>query len=257
MERTDYLVVESTYGDRTHDPADPTILLAKTIQETVNRGGVVIIPSFAVGRAQILLYYMHQLKQSGAIPAVLPVYLNSPMASDVTTLYRAHRKDHRLTDEQCHAMCNAATFINTVEQSKALNLKRMPMVIIAASGMATGGRVLHHLKAFASDPRNSILFAGFQAGGTRGAAMLGGIDAIKIHGEYVPVRAQVVQIENLSAHADSAEILDWLSHFRQPPRRTFITHGEPEAAAALRAQIESRLKWECSVPEYLEGVNLV
>lgn len=256
IEETDYLVIESTYGNRLHDPADPLILLGKTIQETVNRGGVVIIPSFAVGRAQTLLYYMHQLKQSGAISSVLPVYLNSPMASDVTTLYRAHRKDHHLDDEQCRAMCHAATIINSVEESKALNLKRMPMVIIAASGMATGGRVLHHLKAFASDPRNTILFAGFQAGGTRGAAMLNGIDAIKIHGEYVPLRAQVVQIENLSAHADSAEILDWLSHFRKPPRRTFITHGEAEAADALRQKIEDKLDWQCSVPDYLEGVDL-
>lgn len=256
MDQTDYLVVESTYGDRLHDPADPSVLLAKTIQETVNRGGVVIIPSFAVGRAQELLYYMHQLKQSGAISAVLPVYLNSPMATDVTNLYRAHRKDHQLNDEQCRAMCHAATFINSVEESKALNLKRMPMVIIAASGMATGGRVLHHLKAFASDSRNTILFAGFQAGGTRGAAMLAGADAIKIHGEYVPLRAQVVQIENLSAHADSGEILSWLSTFRKPPRRVFITHGEPEAADMLRKKIEEELKWECSIPEYLEGVDL-
>lgn len=257
IERTDYLVVESTYGDRRHDPTDPMILLGKTIQETVNRGGVVIIPSFAVGRAQTLLYYMHQLKQSGVISSVLPVYLNSPMATDVTTLYRAHRKDHHLNDEQCRAMCHAATFINSVDESKALNQQHMPMVIIAASGMATGGRVLHHLKAFASDPRNTILFAGFQAGGTRGAAMLGGIDAIKIHGEYVPLRAKVVQIENLSAHADGGEILDWLSHFSMPPRRTFITHGEPAAADTLRKAIEEKLKWACSVPDYLEGVNLI
>jgi metallo-beta-lactamase family protein len=133
----------------------------------------------------------------------------------------------------------------------------MPVVIIAASGMATGGRVLHHLKAFASDPRNTILFAGFQAGGTRGAAMLDGIDAIKIHGEYVPLRAQVVQIENLSAHADADEILQWVSKFRQPPRQTFITHGEPDAAEGLRRRIEENLKWPCRVPDYLESVDLV
>lgn len=257
IERTDYLIVESTYGDRRHDPADPLVLLAKTIQETISRGGVVVIPSFAVGRAQELLYYMHQLKQSGAIPSHLPIYLNSPMASDVTTLYRAHRKDHHLSDEECRAMCNAATFINSVDESKALNQQRMPMVIIAASGMATGGRVLHHLKAFASDPRNTILFAGYQAGGTRGAAMLAGAPQIKIHGEYVPLRAHVVQIENLSAHADSGEIIEWLSHFRTPPRRTFITHGEPAAADALRLQIEEKLKWEVSIPDYLESVSLV
>jgi metallo-beta-lactamase family protein len=257
IESADYLVVESTYGNRRHDPADPMELLGKTIQQTVARGGVVIIPSFAVGRAQTMLYYMDRLKQSGTISSVLPVFLNSPMAVDVTALYREYRKDHKLDDVQCRAMCNAAKFVNTVEESKALNLKHMPMVIIAASGMATGGRVLHHLKAFASDPRNTILFAGFQAGGTRGAAMLGGIDAIKIHGEYVPLRAQVVQIENLSAHADADEILQWVSKFRHPPKRTFITHGEPDAADALRRRIEESLQWRCSVPDYLETVELV
>ena len=256
VEGADYLVVESTYGNRRHDAADPMTLLGKTIQETVARGGVVIIPSFAVGRAQTLLHYVDRLKKSGAIPPLLPVYLNSPMAADVTALYRAYRHDHRLDEEQCSAMCHAAKIVNTVDESKALNMKRMPMVIIAASGMATGGRVLHHLKAFASDPRNTILFAGFQAGGTRGAAMLGGADAIKIHGEYVPLRAQVVQIENLSAHADADEILAWLSGFRQPPKRTFITHGEPEAADSLRRRVEETLKWECSVPDYLERVEL-
>lgn len=257
IDRADYLVLESTYGNRQHDPADPMDLLGKTIQETVARGGVVIVPSFAVGRAQTLLYYMDRLKQTGAISSVLPVYLNSPMAADVTALYREHRKDHKLDNAQCRAMCNAAKFVNTVEESKALNLKHMPMVIIAASGMATGGRVLHHLKAFASDPRNTILFAGFQAGGTRGAAMLGGIDAIKIHGEYVPLRARVVQIGNLSAHADADEILQWASRFSQPPKRTFITHGEPDAADCLRRRIEESLKWPCSVPDYLESVDLV
>lgn len=256
IEHSDYLVIESTYGNRQHDPADPLELLARTIQKTVARGGVVIIPSFAVGRAQLLLYYIHLLKQSGAISPLLPVYLNSPMATDVTALYRKYRKDHRLDDAQCRAMCDAAKIVNSVEESRALNLRQTPMVIIAASGMATGGRVLHHLKAFASDPRNTVLFAGYQAGGTRGAAMLAGVDAIKIHGEYVPLRAQVEQIENLSAHADASEMLDWLSHIGQPPKRVFITHGEPDAADALRRRIEETLHWPCTVPDYLEGVDL-
>ncbi|HYD97385.1 MAG TPA: MBL fold metallo-hydrolase [Noviherbaspirillum sp.] len=256
IERCDYLVVESTYGNRRHDPADPMILLAKTVRETVNRGGVVIVPSFAVGRAQTLLHYMDRLKQAGEIPPVLPVYLNSPMAADVTALYRKHRGEHNLDDEQCRAMCSVAKIVNSVEESKALNLMRVPMVIIAASGMATGGRVLHHLKAFASDPRNTILFAGFQAGGTRGAAMLAGAENIKIHGEYVPLRAQVVQIENFSAHADADEMLSWLSRFSAPPKHTFITHGEPEAARALRERIEEALDWQCSVPEYQDKIEL-
>jgi metallo-beta-lactamase family protein len=166
------------------------------------------------------------------LPASLPVYLNSPMATDATALYQKHRKLHRLDHQQCEAMCRAAHIVNSVEESIALNQRQMPMVIIAASGMATGGRVLHHLKAFSGDPRNTILFAGFQAGGTRGAAMLGRATEIKIYGEYVPLRASVYQIDNLSAHADADEILQWLRHFKQPPKRTFITHGEPAAASA-------------------------
>lgn len=252
----DYLVVESTYGNRRHDPADPLDLLAKTIQETAARGGVVIVPSFAVGRAQSLLYYIQQLKEQGRIPEVLPVYLNSPMAADVTELYRKHASGHRLKPDQCRAMCTAAKIVNSPEESKALNRRHMPMVIIAASGMATGGRVLHHLKAFAPDPRNTVLFAGFQAGGTRGAAMLSGVDAIKIYGEYVPVRAQVEQIENLSAHADAGELLDWMRRMPVPPRRVFVTHGEPDAADTLRRRITDELGWDCVVPEYLDSVEL-
>lgn len=256
VKNTDYLVVESTYGNRLHDTSDPLLVLGKTINDTANRGGVTIIPSFALGRAQELMYYIHLLKKSGAIPAILPVYLNSPMAVDATQIYNKHRRDHRLTSEQCEAMCHAAKIVNSVEESIALNQKKIPMVIIAASGMATGGRVLHHLKAFGSDPRNTILFVGFQAGGTRGASMIAGADAIKIHGEYVPLRAEVKQIDNLSAHADRGEIIGWLSHFAARPKQTFITHGEPDAADVLRKAIEETLHWPCRVPEYLEEVEL-
>jgi metallo-beta-lactamase family protein len=153
-------------------------------------------------------------------------------------------------------MCAAAKIVNTVEESKALNMRQGPMIVISASGMATGGRVVHHLKTFAPDPRNTILFVGFQAGGTRGAAMLNGAETIKIHGEYVQVRAEVVNIDNLSAHADYAEILAWLEHFEEPPRQTFVTHGEPKAADALRHRIEENLGWRTRVPEYLESVRL-
>ncbi len=256
IKQADYLVVESTYGDKHHDPADPLLLLGKTIRDTAARGGVTIIPSFAVGRAQSLLYDLHRLKEQGAIPAHIPVYLNSPMAADATALYQKHLHDHRLSHDACFAMRHAAKIVNSVEESIALNERQLPMVIVAASGMATGGRVLHHLKAFASDPRNTILFAGFQAGGTRGAHMLAGADAIKIHGQFVPLRAQVEQISNLSAHADGDEILGWLGHFQQAPRRTFITHGEPAAAQALRARISRELDWPCEVPTYLEQVEL-
>lgn len=253
---TDYLVVESTYGNRVHERSDPLIALGDTIRATAARGGVVVIPAFAVGRAQNLMYYIHLLKVSGAIPAILPVFLDSPMARDATGIYHEHRKDHRLTAEQCHAMCHAATIINTVEESKELDRRGGPKVIISASGMATGGRVLHHIKAFADDPRNTILFAGHQAGGTRGAALIDGAASIRIHGQQVRVRAQVAYVENLSAHADSEEILAWLSAVGTPPRRTFITHGEPAASEALRVRIKHELRWECEVPEHLQQVRL-
>jgi metallo-beta-lactamase family protein len=256
IERADAVVVESTYGDRAHDPADPQQRLGEVIARTVARNGVVVIPSFAVGRTQTLLWAIHRLKAARTIPGELPVFLNSPMAVDATAIYRRHRAEHRLSPEDCLAMCHAARFVNTVEESKRLNERRGPMVILAGSGMATGGRVVHHLKAFAPDPRNTILFAGFQAAGTRGAAMLGGAETVKIHGAYVPVRAEVAQLDNLSAHADAQEILAWLGGFTAPPARTFVTHGEPAAADALRQRIEEQLRWRVDVPEYLERVTL-
>jgi len=256
VEETDYLIIESTNGNRRHPGTDPMAELGNAVRETAARGGVVVIPSFAVGRAQSILYYLHLLKQSRAIPPILPIYLDSPMAKDATAIYHKHRKNHRLSAEQCQAMCHAAKIVNSVEESKAIGQQRGPMVIIAASGMATGGRVLHHLKTFAPDHRNTILFAGYQAGGTRGALMLAGAGSVKIHGEYVPVRARVQQIENLSAHADSDEILQWLHGFRSPPKKTYITHGEPDAADALRKRIEEELGWSCRAPEYRESDNL-
>lgn len=255
MAGADYLVTESTYGDRLHERNDVLVQLADVVNRTVARGGAVIMPSFAVGRAQSLLYCVHLLKQRRAIPD-LPVYLNSPMAVDATAVYRRHREEHRLNPAECEAMCHAAKIVNTVEESIALNTRQGPMLIIAASGMATGGRVVHHLKAFAPDWRNTILFTGFQAGGTRGASMMAGAPTIRIHGQDVPVRAEVAMLENLSAHADAAEIVDWMRRFTKPPKRTFITHGEPPAAEALRVRIQRELGWECHVPDYLETVSL-
>jgi len=255
IRKTDYLVVESTYGNRSHEATDPLVELAEVVNRTVKRGGVLVIPTFAVGRAQTLMYYLYLLKASKAIPDC-PVYLNSPMAVDATRIFHQHSGEHRLTAAQCDGLCKVARIVHSVEESKQLNLKHGPMIILAASGMATGGRVVHHLKAFAPDPRNTILFAGFQAGGTRGAHLMQGADTIKIHGEYIPVRAEVKMLGNLSAHADANEILGWLSGFTQPPRHTFITHGEPEAADALRHRIEEELHWPCSIPDYLERATL-
>lgn len=252
----DYLVVESTYGDRRHDTADPGQKMAEVINRTVSRGGTVIIPAFAVGRAQALLYLLHQLKEKRAIGDI-PIFLDSPMAIDASDTFCAFSADHKLSAADCRSSCGIAHYVRDPEESKALDRNVVPKVIMSASGMATGGRVLHHLKYFAPDPRNTILFAGFQAGGTRGAAMTGGADTVKIHGQYVPIRAEVLNLQMLSAHADADEVLAWLRNFQKPPRRTFITHGEPSASDTLRRRIEEELKWECEIPEYLERAELI
>jgi metallo-beta-lactamase family protein len=254
-EAADWVIVESTYGDRAHSRVDPLTAIADVINRTAVRGGVVVIPAFAVGRAQTLLYCLHLLKQQHRIPD-LPVFLNSPMAADATQLYIDHRAEHRLTSEQCRAMCTAAHFVNSVEESKRLNEIHVPAVIVSASGMASGGRVLHHLKALAPDARNSILFVGYQAAGTRGAAIVGGAATVKIHGQHVPIRAEVAQIDALSAHADRDELLAWIGALPAAPRRVFVTHGEPVPADALRQAIEERHYWPCTVPEYRDTVEL-
>lgn len=255
VEAADYLIVESTYGNRRHDNRDPEEVLGETIERTIRRGGTVVIPSFAVGRAQTLLYHLARLKAAGRL-AQVPVFLDSPMAVDASELFCRHSDDHRLPEAMCRTACGVAEYVQDVEQSKALNSNRMPKVIISASGMATGGRVLHHLKHVAPDPASTILFAGFQAPGTRGAALVAGAKTIKIHGEHVAVRAEVANLAMLSGHADADEIMRWLGGFRQAPRRTFITHGEPDASDALRQRIETELGWSCQVPQHGEQVLL-
>lgn len=255
VRKADYLVVESTYGDRRHPQNDPEAELAVHLNRALGRGGVVIIPAFAVGRVQTLLHYLARLRHRREIPPV-PIFLNSPMAVDATRIYRDYHQEHRLSADECKAAWMVAHIVNSPEESRALNERHGPMIIISASGMATGGRVVHHLKAFSADPRNMVIFAGFQAMGTRGASMISGAEAIKIHGAYVPVRAEVVQMNSLSAHADYAEILDWLRGFERPPKKTFITHGEPVAADELRKRVEDVLGWHCEVPDYLEKTVL-
>jgi len=253
---TDYLVVESTYGDRTHAPDDPEDALADIITRTAARGGSVIIPSFAVGRAQTLLYHIHRLKESGRIPD-LPLFLDSPMAIDASEIFCRYPNAHRLTAAEARATCGAARLVREAEESKKLDQSsRVPKIIISASGMATGGRILHHLKRFAPDNRNSIVFAGFQAGGTRGAAIVDGAKHVKIHGEYIPIEAEVTNLEMLSAHADANEIMEWLKGFKHPPKMTFITHGEPKASDTLRLRIKEELGWSCIVPEYRDTMPL-
>ena len=251
----DALIVESTYGNRRHDARDPEEALAETINRTAGRGGTVLIPAFAVGRVHTVLYHLQRLKQARRIPD-LPVFLDSPMAVDAADIYCDHMQEHRLTAAECKATCAVATYVQSVEDSKALNRNAVPKVIVSASGMATGGRILHHLKSYVSDPRNTVLFTGFQAGGTRGAAMTAGAESVKIHGEQVPVRAEVLDLHMLSAHADVDEIMGWLRKFERPPRQTFVTHGEPEAADALRLRIQNELGWACAVPEHGQKVEL-
>lgn len=247
----DYVVLESTYGDRMHAAIDVLDTLAEVIGRTAARNGIVVVPAFAVGRAQALLYCIHQLKRDRRIPD-LPVYLNSPMAAEATGIYLRHAAQHRLPREQCEAAFAVAKVVGSVEESKRLNLLRWPSVIVSASGMASGGRVLHHLSAYAPDPRNTILFAGFQAPGTRGAALVGGANTVKIHGRQVPVRAEVVHLDALSAHADRDGLLAWLAALPHPPKRVFVQHGEPVASDALRLAIEERLGWLALVPEHGE-----
>ncbi|MCC7058947.1 MAG: MBL fold metallo-hydrolase [Burkholderiaceae bacterium] len=255
VESADTLIVESTYGDRSHGRDDPEAELGQVIRDTAARGGTVLIPSFAVGRAQALLYAVHRLRQRDAIPEI-PVYLDSPMAVDATRLYVRFQREHRLTPEQCAGMYRAATMVTTPEQSKRLAGLHMPSIIISASGMATGGRVLHHLKRILPDPDSHVLFAGFQAGGTRGAQLVAGAREIRIHGQWHTVRAGVTRLDGFSAHADSDELMAWMRGFHSAPAQVYVTHGEPEAADRLRLRLGTELGWRARVPEHLETVDL-
>ncbi|RMG12907.1 MAG: MBL fold metallo-hydrolase [Deltaproteobacteria bacterium] len=239
IERADVLLLESTYGNRKHlSEARDLGRLARAIRETEAKGGTVVIPAFAVGRAQGLLYRLHRLTAEGRIPR-LPVYLDSPMATSATELYLKYPALHRLSPAECEVVFGQVEFVRAAEDSKALSADRRPKIIVSASGMATGGRVLHHIRAFGPDPNSAIVFAGYQAAGTRGAKMVAGATSVKIHGAFVPIRARVLRLDSFSAHADADEILEWVGRFGHRPRRTFIVHGEPEAADALRHRLEA------------------
>lgn len=253
----DYFVIESTYGDRLHPDIDPSKLLASVINKTVKQGGVVVIPAFAVGRAQAMLYYLYELKKSGAISNNIPVFVDSPMATDATKLFYKYQQQHRLSESEAMAVCRSAEYMHTKEESMSLNSKNMPMIIISASGMASGGRVLHHIKNFGASHRNSIIFCGYQAGGTRGEQMVHGAKAVKIFGQEIQIHAKVVQLDNMSAHADYSEMLNWLSHIKQSPKKIFITHGELNASLSLKEKIEERFSWRCKVPEQGYSETLV
>jgi metallo-beta-lactamase family protein len=255
IEHADNLIVESTYGNRTHEPAEDYTELAEVITRTAARGGTVLIPAFAVGRAQLLLTVLARLKQSGQIPS-LPIFLDSPMAIDTTNIYQRHHDEHRLSLEECKNLSLVAKFTPTVEQSRELNHSHYPCIIISASGMATGGRVLHHLKFLGPDHRNSIIFSGFQAAGTRGAKLLAGERTARIFGQDIEINAEVISLPGMSAHADAGQIISWLKTLAIPPKQVFVTHGEPEAADALRLRIKDELKWDVQVPLLGQSVIL-
>ena len=250
----DYLILESTYGNRLHEKLDVMKEIEEIINHTFARGGSVIIPSFAVGRAQTLLYYIYQLKKEHRIPD-MPVYLDSPMAQDATDIMCRNAKEHRLSKEEARQVCSVATYTRSPKESKHLHSIHVPIIIVSASGMATGGRILHHLKHYMVKPENTILFAGFQAGGTRGDRIVKGEREIKIHGRMYRVRARVESLNSLSAHADYEEIFSWLSHFKEAPKQVFLTHGESSAISSFQDKIQERLGWNVTAPEHLETVE--
>ena len=256
----DWLLLESTYGNRTH-AKDSEMELRNLIKETVARRGCLLIPAFAVGRTQDLIYTIRKMEDEGEIPAI-PVHVDSPMGLEATEIYCRHPEEHDFemqqlsSQESCPITSRHMVVHKSPEQSKSINQFKGPMVIISASGMATGGRVLHHLKQRLPNLDTTVLFAGYQAEGTRGRLLQDGAKEVKLLGEVVPVRAQIKVIDGFSAHADQGEILRWLGTFKQAPRMTYIVHGEPPAAAALADSIRERLKWKVEIAKYQQKVTL-
>ncbi len=263
IEAADVLLVESTYGDRLHADESIQDVLTEVLGEVIRQGGVLLVPAFSVGRTQQLLYHVRQLQDQGRVPENLPVFIDSPMAVRVSHIYCRFGDDHNLDvnllmDERtCPLHCRRTHFVRDVEESKALNTMSGPAMILSASGMCTGGRILHHLKWRLPDRRNVVLFVGYQAEGTRGRRLLEGAERVRIHGESIPVRARIAQVQALSGHADRDEILRWLSGFRRPPRKTFVVHGEQSSRLALQERIRRILGWEATfIPDQGDRYSL-
>ena len=259
----DYLLVESTYGDRLHDPEDPKVALARIINDAAQREAPVLIPAFAVGRTQEIVYLIRELEDEHAIP-IVPVTVDSPMAAAATSAYANRKEEHdedyaSILRKQRHPLrTHSMSTASSRQESKRLNDAKGARVIVSASGMMTGGRVLHHALRMAPDPDATIIFVGFQAAGTTGRRILDGEPEVKIMGQWVPVRCRVAKIGGFSAHADWGEVLRWLEGMKDGvPRQTFLTHGEPEAANAMAGHIKERLGWNVHVPQYGERVELV
>jgi metallo-beta-lactamase family protein len=259
----DVLICESTYGDREHPDGDPAELLAGIVNRVVQRGGSIVIPSFAIGRTQTFMYYLRQLEDQQRIPR-LPVYVDSPMALSATDLYLKYKEDHDLdyvkeegSDGKGDPLdVHEFHLTRSVEESKAINNVKTPCIIISASGMVSGGRVLHHLAQRLPDKRNAVILAGFQAEGTRGRALQEGALSLKLYGQDVPVYAEIVEMGQFSAHAGKSELLRWLTGLQAPPKQTYLTHGEPVAAQALQAAIQQKFQWKVAVARYLDTVPI-
>ena len=250
----DALFVESTYGDRDNPPIPPKDALAEVVNEAYGRQGCVIIPAFALGRTQLIVYYLKQLLEERAIPE-MAVYIDSPMAISVTDLYKKHFDEHKLRSSELeHSVFDykGLTYCKTAAESKKINEVQKNAIIISASGMCTGGRIVHHLFHRLPRQNDTILFVGYQAIGTRGRKILDGEPHIRMFGRDVPVNCNIRQISGLSAHADRSELLRWLGNFSKSPDHVFITHGEPEAANALAGALASQRGWDPVVPDYLE-----
>ena len=260
-ETADLVVMESTYGNRQHPTDDPRPQMAALIRETVQRGGSIIVPAFAVERTQKLVFMLKQMMEAGQIPRI-PVYCDSPMAIKAMEIFLKHSEEYSEQTKQLIAECGSPlewknfTFASTPEESKKINGSHYPSIIISSSGMATGGRILHHLAQRLPDPKNLVLFIGFQAPGTRGFTIKSGAPEVKIFGEMVPIRAQVAAFEQFSDHADTPELLQWLRTFKNKPAATYLVHGEPAAAAQLSAEMKKELGWNVQVAQWMEKVEV-
>ena len=259
--KADYVLCESTYGDRDHPTDSPYDAIAAIVNRVVNRGGIIVIPAFAVGRTQTLMYILRQLEERQQIPK-LPTYIDSPMAINVTGLYVRHKEDHSLQftrEEQTgnHDPLNVheVHMTRTPQESKQINSIVTPCRIMSASGMCTGGRILHHLARRLPDSRNAIILAGYQGDGTLGRLLLEGAKVARIHGEDVPVRAEITEVSQFSAHGDRGEIVRWLSGFTAPPKQLYLVHGDPPAAQAFRGTVQQQLHWPVTIPAYMDSFD--
>ncbi|KYG65284.1 mRNA 3'-end processing factor [Bdellovibrio bacteriovorus] len=255
-QEADYIVMESTYGNRDHSEIPSKEVLKQCILEIAKSKGVLLIPSFAVGRAQNLMYEITELKRAGEVPSQIPVYLNTPMGQEISNFYELYPFFHRLGPGQFAEIMSEIHTVKTAEDSKVLNERSGPMIIIAASGMLTGGRVLHHLKAFAPNPRNILLLAGFQSAGTRGRRILDGEKEIKLHGMYVDIACKVVPSDSFSAHADRSDLMNWLKQAPKTPQKVFLVHGERSASEELEKRIKTSLNWNVEIPEMNQIIRL-